>query len=69
MSRLSETISLLLLLGVYCGALCSMIAKKKKRNPTLWFIYGFFTGVLALIGAINLPEVKDSCEGRASRKL
>ncbi len=46
------------LFWVFFGFLCSYLAKRKERNPTLWFWLGIFLGVIGVITLLILPKVR-----------
>jgi glucan phosphoethanolaminetransferase (alkaline phosphatase superfamily) len=48
------------LFWLFFGTLCSFLAKKKQKNPTIWFFIGLFLGIMgvALIFVISWIEKK-----------
>jgi hypothetical protein len=58
----------LLVFLVICAALAvipAKIAQSKGREPVVWWIYGFFLFLVALIHALLLNDTADSAENKA----
>ena len=41
--------------SVVCGSYCATLAEEKKRSAMLWFLGGFFFGIIALIAVAGIP--------------
>ena len=50
----------LLLFYIVIGVISSNCAKKRGRNPYIWFGIGFFLGILTLLVLFLLPALKSS---------
>lgn len=46
----------LILFWVFFGFLCSYLARKKGRNPQLWFWLGLFLGLVGVAAIALLPK-------------
>jgi hypothetical protein len=51
-------ISLILL--VLLGSFCFFIARRRQRNPYIWFFIGFFFGLIGLAFLLILPKPKQN---------
>jgi hypothetical protein len=49
---------LILLILFTIGATCYYTAKKKERNPFIWFFIGFFFGLMGLLLLVLLPKAR-----------
>ncbi|PIS00177.1 MAG: hypothetical protein COT84_08885 [Chlamydiae bacterium CG10_big_fil_rev_8_21_14_0_10_35_9] len=58
-----------LFLAAVIGFICSFIASKKKRNPYLWFLSGFFFTVFALLILLLLPSKNQKIPSEADMKI
>lgn len=47
-----------IVLGIFIGWGCSYLAQQRGRDPWIWFIIGFFLGLLGLVLLMILPNVK-----------
>ena len=46
----------IVLFWIFFGFLCSYIAKRKARNPNLWFWLGILLGIVGVILILCLPK-------------
>lgn len=61
-------ILILLISGIFFGCICLWIAKEKGRDPImLYFLLGFFLGVLGLIITLIVPRT-DKAKQSEKRK-
>lgn len=63
-----------LLAACSMGGLSAYLAYKKSRNPVIWFLIGFFFGLLGiatmfLFSPRKLPQIKASNENAASHQI
>lgn len=49
----------ILLFWVFFGLLCSYLAKRRGKNPFLWFFLGLFLGIFAVALIIVLPLIEN----------
>jgi hypothetical protein len=57
----------IILFWIFFGFLCSYIAKKKARNPNLWFWLGILLGVLGVLLVTFLPKQGTKRKKRVSK--
>jgi hypothetical protein len=51
---------LIALYSIICGVFCMTLAENKGYGVGVWFLSGFFFGILALIAAAGLPLKRDA---------
>lgn len=49
---------LTLLFWILCGTACAYYAKKREKNPYLWFFIGIFAGIFGLLILFFMPQKK-----------
>lgn len=49
---------LILIIWLFCATISAIIADKKNRSGLLWFVFGLFLGIFAVLLIAVLPAVQ-----------